>query len=105
MRATATFSNRASATGHPHTAGTQPAASSGSLSLGWQQQQSHQVLGKGQNTGGAALGAQQHCPANGEEGRKEDFFFYEAEKQTQTTKPDPSEQNPPQQVPHSQKSF
>lgn len=21
------------------------------------------------------LGAQQHCPANGEEGRKEDFFF------------------------------
>lgn len=48
--------------------------------------------------------AQHHCLDGGERGKK-DLFLQGLKKNPQTTKPDPKEQNQPQQVPHSQKSL
>lgn len=61
------------------------------------------VLQQMQEPRGALLGAQHCCLEGGKGGRK--IPSYEDEKQTQTTKPDPTEQKQPQQVPRSQNSL
>lgn len=55
-----------------------------------------------QEPGGSLWGAPCRCLEGGKGGRK--IFSYEDEKQTQTTKPDLTEQKQPQQVPRSQNS-